>query len=133
LLPQFEKREENNQQRLALWNNYFEAFGDLEKRGLVGRPNIPEYAKHNGHTFYLVARSMEQRNDMISFVGKLGVQANFHFQSLHKSKFYTDKYDQVELPNADRFSNCLLRLPMFNGLEPMQNEVIEAVVRFYQI
>ncbi|HEX7415090.1 MAG TPA: DegT/DnrJ/EryC1/StrS family aminotransferase, partial [Bacteroidia bacterium] len=59
--------------------------------------------------------------------------AVFHNQSLHKSPYYSGKHDGRTLPNADRFSDCLLRLPLFYELSTdMQDKVIKNVLLFYK-
>ena len=46
-----------------------------------------------------------------------GIMAVFHYLSLHKSKFYEKRHDGRRLPNADRYSDCLVRLPMYYDLD----------------
>ena len=132
LLAQLEQLEEVTTKRLELWNNYYEAFAEIEERGIVERPNIPSYAKHNGHTFYLITSSKDERDKLISFLSKQGIQATFHFQSLHRSKYFGDKYKGNRLLNSDRFSDTLVRLPLFYRLDSDQERVIEAVLDFYK-
>lgn len=132
LLGQLERLEEVNAKRLGLWNNYYEEFAELEENGLVERPNIPLYAKHNGHTFYLITRSKDERDELIAFLAAKGIQATFHFQSLHRSKYFADKHNGEALMNSDHFSRTLIRLPMYCGLDANQECVIETVLEFYK-
>lgn len=132
LLAQIERLREVNAQRIALWNKYYESFSELEQRGLVELPQIPSYAKHNGHTFYLISGSKDERDSLISFLATEGIQATFHFQSLHRSKYFASRYDGGELINANRFSDRLVRLPIYFGLtEDTQANVIELVNKFF--
>jgi dTDP-4-amino-4,6-dideoxygalactose transaminase len=48
------------------------------------------------------------------------VHAVFHYLSLHSSPFYRDKHDGRSLPHSDRYSDALLRLPMFYKLDPTE-------------
>ena len=41
----------------------------------------------------------------------------FDYLSLHNSPFYKDKHDGRVLPQTDRYSNCLIRLPMYYELD----------------
>jgi dTDP-4-amino-4,6-dideoxygalactose transaminase len=43
--------------------------------------------------------------------------AVFHYISLHKSPFYKENHDDRMLPETDKFTDCLLRLPLFYELE----------------
>ncbi|MFM1876384.1 MAG: hypothetical protein RL266_2121 [Bacteroidota bacterium] len=131
LLAQLEQLEEVNTKRLGLWNNYYEAFRELEENGSVERPKVPAYAKHNGHTFYLITRSKDERDKLISFLAAKGIQATFHFQSLHRSVYYSGKYSGENLPNSDRFSDCLVRLPLYQNMENVQFRITQKVLEFY--
>ena len=56
----------------------------------------------------------------------------FHYLSLHKSPFYADKHDGRELPWADFYTDCLVRLPLYYELTPaLQQRVISAILNFY--
>ncbi len=62
-----------------------------------------------------------------------GIHAVFHYQSLHDSPFYRTRYDGSPLPQTERYSNRLLRLPMFVGLDPLSVEKICSVVTLHYI
>lgn len=132
LLAQLNLIEKVTAKRLALWNTYMDAFKTLEKQGIVHCPKVPRYASHNGHTFYLLTESKQQRDKLISYLLKKGITATFHFQSLHQSPYFSDKYMGKGLPHADVFTNQLVRLPLFYGLTEMEQEtVIKEVKQFY--
>ena len=83
--------------------------------------------------FYLVCKTKEERIALIKFLAEKGVNAVFHFQSLHKSMFYASQYAGAALPNADRFTDCLVRLPLyFEMTEAEVNEVSNAIISFYK-
>ena len=78
---------------------------------------IPEYAVNNWHMFYLVCNSTEERNKLIEYFKKKMILVVFHYLSLHNSSFFKGIHDGRSLPNSDRFSECLLRLPLFYELD----------------
>ena len=134
LWAQLEEADKINNDRLASWQKYYDAFEDLEKKGFVQRPVIPEGCKHNAHMFYLKAKNLEERTALISFLKENGIMAVFHYIPLHSApagqKFGVfhgeDKYTTAE-------SDRLLRLPMYYGLTDSDiNKVIDTVIRFYQ-
>ncbi len=132
LLGQLFRLEEVNAKRMDLWQTYYGGLESLESQGFLTRPKIADYAKHNAHTFYLIVDSKEVRDDLISYLKNKGIFATFHFQSLHTSKYFTTKYSGEELPNADRFSDCLVRLPLYYSLDEKEQEiVISSVQEFY--
>ncbi len=117
LFAQLENLEDIQARRLAIWNSYHDALKEWASRENIGLPHIPEYATNNAHMFYLVCKDMEQRNDLIAGLKEEGILTVFHYLSLHKSPFYHDKHDGRNLPESDRYSDCLVRLPMYYELE----------------
>ena len=91
-------------------------------------PEIPDYASNNAHMFYLVFNSLENRTAVISKLKEHDVLAVFHYLSLHKSEFYKDKHDGRTLNNSDRFTDCLLRLPLYYELELEQLQLITDLI-----
>ena len=133
LYAQLENLEKIQAKRVALWNTYHDNLKHLEEYGKVKLPYLPEYATNNGHLFYLVCSSLQERTRLIDFLKNNGIQAVFHYQSLHKSPFYRDKYKGAPLANSDKYTDCLIRLPMYFDLETSDAEFISSVVRkFYK-
>ena len=100
--------------------------------GCIALPDIPSYASNNAHMFYLVCKSLVERTALIDNLKKHGILSVFHYLSLHKSPFYASRHDGRELPHADHFSDCLLRLPMYYELSRSQvEEVCSQIRRFF--
>lgn len=96
-------------------------------------PEIPGYATNNAHIFYLICRAASERTDLSAHLKKDHINSAFHYFSLHKSPFYFKKHDGRELPNADRFSDCLLRLPMYCEMKDQETQrVIDSVNKFFR-
>ncbi|MBI1192301.1 MAG: dTDP-4-amino-4,6-dideoxygalactose transaminase [Bacteroidetes bacterium] len=132
LYAQLEHLEQIQAKRLAIWKTYFEGLRDLEQQGRVALPRIPDYASNNAHMFYLVAESLEQRTALIDALKADGYRAVFHYQALHESPFYRNRHDGRALPEAMRYSDCLVRLPMYYELDLSTVQQIAACVRkFY--
>lgn len=122
LFAQLEHIEEIQLKRLQLWNQYEEELKNLENFKEIKLPYVPPYATNNSHMFYIICKSSEQRDEIISALKANDVLSVFHYLSLHKSPFYHSKHDGRELPESDRYSSCLLRLPMYYELS--KEEVI---------
>ncbi len=132
LYAQLEQLDYIQEERIKLWDYYYENLKELETAGKLELPRIPEYASNNAHLFYVVTASLEERTALIEHLKEKGVRAVFHYQSLHKSPFYQDKHDGRDLPNADRYSDRLLRLPFFIELsEEERRYVVESVKELY--
>jgi len=133
LYAQCESMDRIQQKRKKLWQLYYAGLLPLQEKGFISLPQIPDYATNNAHMFYIVCRNLEDRTDLINYLKKNDIQAVFHYLSLHKSPYYTDKHDGRELPNCDRFADCLVRLPMFYELKPEEVVAItELISEFYK-
>ncbi|GJM34817.1 MAG: dTDP-4-amino-4,6-dideoxy-D-glucose transaminase [Saprospiraceae bacterium] len=119
LWAQLENIDVIQQQRTALWKAYYEGLCRWAKESRGQLPVIPDYATNNAHMFYLVCHSPEQRTQLLKHLKENGVQAVFHYLSLHKSAFYREKHDGRILTQSDRYTDCLLRLPMYFELDAM--------------
>jgi dTDP-4-amino-4,6-dideoxygalactose transaminase len=131
LYAQLEKSDDILQKRVAIWNRYYEQLSTLKDK--ITLPKVHDYATNNAHMFYIVCNDLEERNALISFLDKKQTHAVFHYQSLHKSQFYKDKHDGRSLPNCDRYSNGLIRLPFFYEItEEGIDWVCNAIKEYYQ-
>ena len=132
LFSQLENLEDIQRRRKEIWNTYYEGLKELEEKGLLELPKIPNYATNNAHMFYLVCNNVEERSALISSLKENGINAVFHYLSLHKSPFYGQKHDGRELPNCDKYADCLVRLPFYYELKDEQIEkIIKIITDFY--
>ncbi|WP_425235160.1 dTDP-4-amino-4,6-dideoxygalactose transaminase [Ulvibacterium sp.] len=114
LFAQLECMEELQGKRRILWNTYHQEFEGKENAFKL--LEIPAYADHNFHIYYVCCDSQKHRDYTLGRLRKNGTHAVFHYQGLHDSPFYKDKYRGRELVNSDFYSNTLLRLPLFYEL-----------------
>ena len=130
LWAQLESLDEIQARRKAIWEQYHEGLKNLAAKGCFMMPDMPDYATNNAHMFYLVCRSLDERTKLIAYLKEYGMGAVFHYLSLHLSDYYRDHHegDIPNLPNCDRFADCLVRLPMYYELELEQaNEICEKI------
>ena len=133
LSPQLQDIDKVQEKRKKIWNRYFENLSVPHFKDKVQLPSIPEYASNNAHIFYLVCKSENERNKLIEHLKKHSIQAVFHYQTLHDSSYYVDKHDGRQLPNAEKYSKCLLRLPLFFDLSLKDVDYIsEKIIEFYK-
>lgn len=117
LWAQLEEMDVIQAKRKELWNEYYRLLKPMADTGRFSLPDIPEYATNNAHMFYLVCNSLSERTKIIKKLKDNNIQAVFHYLSLHSSAYYQDKHDGRELPNCDRYADCLVRLPMYYDLD----------------
>jgi dTDP-4-amino-4,6-dideoxygalactose transaminase len=106
--------------RKKVWWNYFELLKPLEEKGFLKCPVIPGFATVNGNIFYITLHSVEIRDELINYLKTQDISALFHYLPLHASPYFKDKHDGRLLPNTDRFSSTILRLPFYNALKKKQ-------------
>ena len=81
-----------------------------------------------GYILVPTGANFEQVLDSISpYLKNNEILAVFHYISLHKSPFYQVIYKGNELPEADRFTDTLVRLPLFYELN--FDKVIEVLIK----
>lgn len=128
LLAQLEGSGEIMARRLSLWQRYHAAFADLEARGRARRPVIPAACGHNAHMYYLILASLDDRQRFIARMRELGVMTVFHYVPLHLSpQGRACSRCAAPLDHTEDLADRLIRLPLWVGLEPLQDRVIEAV------
>jgi len=110
--------------RIEIWEQYYNRLKDWAAENRIQLPIIPDYATNNGHMFYLVCNTSEQRDKLIAHLRSKGILAVFHYLSLHKSDYYRNIYTGKALNCSDRFADCLLRLPLFFELTQCDMELI---------
>lgn len=127
LWGQLEQMDNIQNKRKLIWNWYFEGLNSKFVND-VKVPFIPEYATNNAHMFYLLCPSLSYRTSLIKFLKKHDVQATFHYLPLHSSKYYEDKHDGRILKNCDRYSDTLIRLPLYYDLTKDQVDMVVNLV-----
>jgi dTDP-4-amino-4,6-dideoxygalactose transaminase len=113
LWAQLENLDSIQEKRVLIWNQYQKFFLNYAQKIGIKTPHIPEYASNNAHMYYIVFDEAEERSRFINFLKENEVYPVFHYLSLHQSEFYINKHDGRDLPNADKFTDCLLRMPLY--------------------
>jgi len=137
LLAQLESAREITNERLELWNRYHEAFAILEEReSRVRRPVVPTECTHNGHIYYLLTSSLEERTALLEHLKSRGIGAVFHYVPLHSSPAGR-KHARTHgsLARTETLSDRLVRLPLWAGLNhppDRQEKVIASVHEFFE-
>lgn len=132
LYAQLENIYKIQKKRLSIWNRYNNELMYLEESKKILLPKLPNYATNNAHIFYIICNSENERNALIQHLNSQQIMAVFHYLSLHKSPFFLSNNSVPEIPNADFYSDRLLRLPLYYDLTAKhQSRVINAIKSFY--
>jgi dTDP-4-amino-4,6-dideoxygalactose transaminase len=133
LFAQLENLEAIQLRRKAIWQRYWDRLSPVLPRLGIGLPVIPAFATNNAHMFYLVCADLGQRTHLIAGLKEQGILAVFHYLSLHTSPYFQQKHDGRPLPNSDRFSDCLVRLPLFYELSDADvDRICDAILNVLQ-
>lgn len=132
LFAQIENIQDIQKRRKEIWDRYKKHLSPVE--GKVQFPFIPPYATNNAHMFYLVCSSLQDRTALVAHLKSKGIYAAFHYISLHSSPYYQNKHDGRILKETDRYSDCLLRLPLYYELSDSEVDYIcQEVLNYYGI
>ncbi|MEI6752089.1 MAG: dTDP-4-amino-4,6-dideoxygalactose transaminase [Paludibacter sp.] len=132
LWAQIENLDKIQNRRKEIWNLYFESLKPLADKGHFSLALLPDYATNNAHVFYLVCNSLDDRSKLIAYLKQNEILSVFHYLSLHSSSYYSDKYYGSELPECDRFADCLVRLPIFYELTYSELKyIVDIINKFY--
>lgn len=132
LYAQLENLEQIQTKRKAIWEKYYKGLKPLEDNGKLRLSYIPSFSTNNAHMFYLLCKSVNERDALLAFLKQNQINAVFHYLSLHKSSFNLAGNVVVNLPNSDYYSDCLIRLPFYYELEDHEiSRIITEIKRFY--
>jgi dTDP-4-amino-4,6-dideoxygalactose transaminase len=119
--------------RVAIWRAYHEVLEPASSRLGFHVPLVNEGESVNGHLYYVVCSSLDQRTRLIAHLRKGGVYAVFHYQSLHGSPYFSAQHDGRRLPWSDHYSDALVRLPLFFELgQGGAGSIAAAVIEFFE-
>ena len=132
LWAQLENIDNIQTKRKELWYSYYTRLKPLSDIGCFTVPDIPDYATNNAHMFYLVCKSLDERTALIDYLKGKGILSVFHYQSLHKSDYYRSTTNDIPyLPQCDRYTDCLVRLPMYYDLSVHDIEFITKQINLF--
>lgn len=132
LWAQLEEADKINDKRLSIWNFYHEELKELEDKGVLERPYIPEYATHNAHMYYIKVKDLRVRTKLLAYLKERGILSVFHYVPLHSAtagkKFGRFHGEDVY---TTKESERLCRLPMYYSLSLEEAaEVVKALKEF---
>ena len=133
LYAQLEQAEQIIATRRRLFDRYYHALRSLEEEGLVQLPLVKNESVTNGHLFYVIIRSQEERARLIQYLQGKDILAVFHYVPLHSSPAGM-KYGRPagDMSVTDDISRRLLRLPLYYEMTDEDVDgVVTAVKEFY--
>lgn len=134
LYAQFEHANHIIANRNASFELYSILLKPLAEKEVVLIPSISIGDDSNGHIFYIITKSFEERFKLIQFLKEKGISSVFHYVPLHSSPAGR-QYCKTSGPlfHTDSLSERILRLPIFYGLKKSQIEfIVDTIYQFYK-
>lgn len=126
LYAQLERYVEIYEKRMNIWNTYDRGLKELEKKGMLKCPTVPEGIVHNGHAYYIVLNTEEDRDRLVSGLKKNGIYAYICYVPLHSAPYGRSLgYNPQDCPVTEDYGRRTLRLPLYAD---MTIENVEMVV-----
>ena len=127
--------DEIEKDRMRSWNQYQESLAPLAAKNCIELPSIPEGCEHNAHMFYIKAKNLAERTNLINHLKENEILSVFHYIPLHSSpagkRFGRFAGEDIFTTNE---SCRLTRLPLYYGLTVEDcDKVIESINDFYKL
>jgi dTDP-4-amino-4,6-dideoxygalactose transaminase len=133
LYAQLEQADRIMEVRRRIFEKYLELLLPLQEEGLIRLPFVDAECGANGHIFYVITRSLNERTALIKHLRERDILAVFHYIPLHSSPAGI-KYGRTsgELKTTDDISDRLLRLPLYYEMTDGDIErVAQGVLSFF--
>ncbi|MGH9085211.1 MAG: dTDP-4-amino-4,6-dideoxygalactose transaminase [Acidimicrobiales bacterium] len=134
LTAQLEESDRIQSRRHHIWARYQDELASWAHDQGVVTPTIPAECEHSAHMYHLRLPSLEQRGGFIAHLRERGVQAVFHYQSLHLSRVGERLGGRAgQFPVTEAASDTLVRLPLHTSLSDDDQSVVLDAVRSFQV
>lgn len=133
LYAQLEQAEKIIAARRRIFDLYYRSLRPLEEAGILRLPFVANDGICNGHLFYVITRSAEERKRLIEHLDARGILAVIHYVPLHASPAGM-KYGRAggDLSVTEDISGRLLRLPLYYEMSDEDvDRVVASVKEFY--
>lgn len=133
LYAQLEHLDHIQKKRKEIFNYYCDNLKELEDRGILRLPVIPENCSINYHLFYILLKDMRTRSSLIEHFKRKGILTVFHYIPLHLSPMGKRfGYREGDFPITEDLSCRLLRLPFYNELKIEElKHIVETLKIFF--
>jgi len=135
LYAQLENSNKIISKRCDTYLLYYQLLKPMEDSGnLRIAKKDSEHLTNNGHLFYIIAKDLEERTQLIDHLKKSGIEAAFHYVPLHTSPA-GKKYGRTagKLSITEDLSERVLRLPLYYDMtEDQVHTVVHEIEKFYK-
>lgn len=88
---------------------------------------------HAYHLFTIRVKDIAERLNMYRYLHERGVLAQVHYVPVHLLPYYKDRfgYARGDFPEAEKFYESELSIPMFHGISEAEREYVASVIQAY--
>lgn len=134
LFAQLEEAGKIIVKRCDLFSRYVERLEPLVESGHILAPKIKRDCEANGHICYILAKSSNEKRELIEHVSLSGIKAVFHYVPLHSSpagQLFCRTHGEMKV--TDWASDSLLRLPLYYEMSVADvDRVVDNIILFYK-
>jgi len=133
LHAQLEQADRIIEIRTRITDDYRRLLRSLEEQGAIRLPGTEAGNNSNGHIFYIITRSPDERGRLIDYLKQKGILSIFHYVPLHSSPAGV-RYGRAvgDMRVTDDVSERLLRLPVYYEMSKEDvATVVDQIRRFY--
>ncbi len=128
LYGQLSRLEEITKRRLKIWHQYHDSLRELENNYGFRRPLVPDFCKHNGHIYYLLAPNERMAMTLRRYLAEKGIATPFHYIPLHLSPAgQRFSGNQKPLPVCEKMYKLVVRLPIWEGIEGNIPKIVDLI------
>ena len=118
--------------RCKIVSHYNDLLKPLQDKGCIELPLLNRGDACNGHMYFIITRSLEERSRLIKFLTEKGIEALFHYIPLHSSPGGI-KYGRPSgsMKVTDEVSDRIVRLPLFFDMTAQQVKWVAKAITYF--
>jgi dTDP-4-amino-4,6-dideoxygalactose transaminase len=133
LWGQLQKTEEISTNRMSSWNLYYSKLLELQQKGFIILPTIPDNCSNNAHMFYIKVKNLKVRTELLEYFKENEILSVFHYIPLHSSPAglkYSKMHGKDKYTTSE--SERLIRLPMYFSLQTQEiTKIVSTIKNFF--
>lgn len=125
LYAQLERHEEIYSNRRNVWNIYHKELKELEDKGLLKLPVLPDGIEHNAHMYNIILPTDEIRTNLVAKLKEKQIYAYICYVPLHSAPLALKLGYKPELcPITEDYGKRVLRLPLYADMTTDDAELV---------
>jgi len=120
-VSQLEKAEDGLERRRTIAKVYDQAFTD---HPAITTQKVTTCHRRSHHAYHLYVIRVENRKEIYNHLRERGILVQVHYIPLHTLPYYNNRYGTQSFPNAERYYEECLTLPVYPRLERDEQQYV---------